>query len=120
MDGRADDLDVEVWQAQVHRLSGVARHVAVNHDRKAFVTLDDGSGHVFDVLYAGLGVDPRTQLALSLGVELDAAGTIVTDSHCQTNVSKVYAAGDVVRSLDQIAVAVAQAAIAATAIHNSL
>jgi thioredoxin reductase (NADPH) len=37
-----------------------------------------------------------------------------------TSVDGLYAAGDVVSSLDQIAVATGQAAIAATHIHNSL
>lgn len=120
IDGRVDDLSADIRLHRLHQLTGVARHVAVNHDRQAFVTLDDGSGHRFDVLYAGLGVDPRTQLARSLGVALDENGTIVTDAHGRTNVGNVYAAGDVVRALDQIAVAVGHAAIAATAIHNHL
>lgn len=120
LDGRVDDLDADIRLHQLNQLPGVARHVAVNHDRQVFVTLDDGSGHRFDVLYAGLGVDPRTQLAQSLGVALDENGTIVTDAHSRTNVGNVYAAGDVARGLDQIAVAVGHAAIAATTIHNSL
>lgn len=120
IDGRVDDLSADIRFHRLHQLPGVARHVAVTHDHQAFVTLDDGSGHRFDVLYAGLGVDPRTQLARSLGVVLDENGTIATDPHGRTNVSNVYAAGDVVRALDQIAVAVGHAAIAATAIHNSL
>ena len=37
-----------------------------------------------------------------------------------TDVSGLYAAGDVVQGLDQISVACGQAAIAATAIHNRL
>ncbi|SNS87210.1 hypothetical protein SAMN06265795_10856 [Noviherbaspirillum humi] len=37
-----------------------------------------------------------------------------------TSVPGLYAAGDVVSGLNQIAVATGQAAIAATAIHNSL
>lgn len=120
IDGGVDDLGADLRLHQLHQLPGVARHAAVNHDRQVFVTLDDGSGHRFDVLYAGLGVDPRTQLARSLGVALDENGTIVTDVHGRTNVSNVYAAGDVVRAVDQIAVAVGQAAVAATAIHNGL
>ncbi|RTL45505.1 MAG: NAD(P)/FAD-dependent oxidoreductase [Burkholderiales bacterium] len=120
IDGRLDDLSADIDLHRLRQLPGVARHVAVNHDRQAFVTLDDGSGHRFDVLYAALGVDPRTQLARSLGVVLDENGTIVTDAHGRTSVSNVYAAGDVVRALDQIAVALGHAAIAATAIHNHL
>ena len=42
------------------------------------------------------------------------------DDHQATSVPGVYAAGDVVRGLNQIAVATAEAAVAATAIHNAL
>lgn len=119
-DGRSEDLDHDLLVAGVRQLPGLARHLAVDHDHHAFVTMDDGEAHRFDVLYAGLGVDPRTQLAVSLGARLDAAGAIVTDSHGRTSVDKLYATGDVVNALDQISVAVGHAAIAATAIHNSL
>lgn len=120
VEGCVADLDDDLRSAQVRQLPGIARQVAVNHDPRAFVTMDDGRAHGFDVLYAGLGVDPRTQLALSLGARLDAAGTIATDAHGRTSIDKLYAAGDVVSALDQIGVAVGGAAIAATAIHNSL
>jgi thioredoxin reductase (NADPH) len=40
------------------------------------------------------------------------------DEHNQTTVKGLYAAGDVVRGLDQIAVALGEAAVAATHIHN--
>jgi len=119
--GRPSELDFEATHAFcVNRLAGSAQHVALTQDRKVFVTMDDGSGHRFDVLYAALGVDPCTQLAASLDVRLDARGGLVTDSHGRTSVENLYAAGDVVSALDQISVAVGQAAIAATAVHNSL
>ncbi|MBT9504079.1 MAG: NAD(P)/FAD-dependent oxidoreductase [Burkholderiaceae bacterium] len=115
------ELDVDsAAEARVHRLPGAAQHVAVSKDRKVFVTMDDGSGHRFDVLYTALGVDPCTQLVAALGARLDERGNLVTDSHCRTNVSNLYAAGDVVSALDQISVAVGHAAIAATTVHNSL
>ncbi len=118
--GRVDDLDDALRLADLHRVPGIARHLAVDHERQAFVTMDDGEAHRFDVLYAGLGADPCTQLAVSLGARLDDSGNVVTDSHGRTSVDHVYAAGDVVSALDQISVAVAHAAIAATTIHNSL
>ena len=46
---------------------------------------------------------------------------VLTDAHQRTSVPGVYACGDIVHaSLNQITVATAHAAIAATAIHNSL
>ena len=119
-DGRTEDLDHDLRVAGLRQLPGLARHLAVDQHHHAFVTMDDGEAHRFDVLYAGLGVDPRTQLAVSLGAVLDESGTIVTDAHGRTSVNNLYAAGDVVNALDQIGVAVGHAAIAATAIHNSL
>jgi len=62
----------------------------------------------------------NTSLATGLGAEVDGAGNIVIDAHCRTSIPGLYAAGDVVVGLDQIAVAVGHAAIAATAVHNDL
>lgn len=98
------------------RLAGVALGPAGD----VAVTLADGAVHRFDALYAALGVDPSAQLAARLGAGLDEIGNIITDAHGLTSVAGLYAAGDVVRALDQISVAVGQAAIAATPIHNSL
>ena len=51
---------------------------------------------------------------------VDDKGCVVTDEHQRSSTDGLFAAGDVVRSLDQISVAMGQAAIAATAIHNRL
>jgi thioredoxin reductase (NADPH) len=72
----------------------------------------------FDVLYSALGLRPRTDLALALGAEHDESGNLVVDDHNQTTVRGLYAAGAIVRGLDQIVVAMGHAAVAATAIHN--
>jgi thioredoxin reductase (NADPH) len=82
--------------------------------------LDDGSVQRVDVLYPALGVDPRSELLQELGGEVNEAGCIVTDDHQRTDIAGVYAAGDVVTELDQLAVAAGHAAIAATDIHNVL
>jgi thioredoxin reductase (NADPH) len=84
------------------------------------VTTRDGSTVVFDSVYPALGCSIRSGLAEGLGIRLDELGHIATDNHQQTNRQGVYAAGDVVHSLNQLAVAFGQAAIAATAIHNGL
>ena len=73
----------------------------------------------YEIGYGALGVDPQTQLLRRLGVVLDG-GCIAVDAKQQTSLPGLYAAGDVVRGLDQISVAMGEAAIAATAIHNSL
>jgi thioredoxin reductase (NADPH) len=74
----------------------------------------------YDTLYPVLGGESQSQLAQALGAAVDDEGALRTDAHQQTSVPGLYAIGDVVSALNQIAVAVGHAAIAATAIHNHL
>lgn len=89
-------------------------------DDSIFVSLVDGQSLCFDSLYVALGTSARSELAMMAGAELSASGCIIVDEHQQTTIDGVFAAGDIVEGLDQIAVAAGQAAIAATAIHNRL
>ncbi|MBU1385198.1 MAG: FAD-dependent oxidoreductase [Alphaproteobacteria bacterium] len=75
---------------------------------------------VFDMVYSALGTSPNAELAGALGARTGDDGRMVVDHHQATSIPGLYAAGDLVRGLNQIAVAGAEAAIAATAIHNSL
>ncbi|WP_068875605.1 MULTISPECIES: NAD(P)/FAD-dependent oxidoreductase [unclassified Phenylobacterium] len=85
------------------------------------VRLSDAGGETrFDHLYLALGCASQTALALALGAGQDDRGDLVVDSHQMTSVDGLYAVGDVVRGLNQIAVAAGEAAIAATAMHNRL
>lgn len=79
-----------------------------------------GAFRVFDLVYSALGTSSNADLARSLGARVDDDDCMVVDPHQSTSVAGLYAAGDVVRGLNQIAVAGAEAAIAATAIHNAL
>ena len=76
--------------------------------------------HGFDTLYVALGLRARSDLAVALEADHDADGALAVDKHQMTTVPGLYAAGDVTQGLAQISVAMGQAAIAATAIHNSL
>ncbi|WP_284735599.1 NAD(P)/FAD-dependent oxidoreductase [Dongia deserti] len=82
--------------------------------------LPDGTHLHFDVLYAALGTTVRSELARRLGAGCTDTTCILVDGHQRTSVRGLYAAGDVVQELDQIAVAFGHAAIAATAVHNDL
>jgi thioredoxin reductase (NADPH) len=84
------------------------------------VCTEGGRPNRFDIIYSAFGVTPQVKLARALGARLDESGRLVTDEHMQTSVKGLYAAGDVVRGLNQISVAEGEAAIAATAIHNRL
>ncbi len=74
----------------------------------------------FDVLYAGLGITPRAGLAVDAGARIGGDGRLVVGAHQETSVPGLYAAGDVVRGLNQISTAQGEGAIAATNIHNTL
>lgn len=62
----------------------------------------------------------QSRLAVSWGAAHDPDGNLVVNAHQETSIEGLYAAGDVVRGLNQIAVAAAEAAIAATDIHKRL
>lgn len=95
------------------------REFAVN-EKELLAHLADGRSLQFDTLYVALGTSARSDLARMTGVELSASGCIIVDEHQQSTISGLFAAGDMVEGLDQIAVAAGQAAKAATAIHNLL
>ncbi len=80
----------------------------------------DGTEETFDTVYPFLGVDTCAALAASVGARLDDSGEIDVDRRQMTSVPGLYAIGDIVSGLNQISVAVGQAAVAAACIHNVL
>ncbi|MGK7869477.1 NAD(P)/FAD-dependent oxidoreductase [Falsiroseomonas sp. E2-1-a20] len=84
----------------------------------AALRFGDGAALRFEVLYSALGLEYRNALAAKLGAAQDPSGALLVDEHAQTTVPGLYAAGDVVRGLDQIVVGMGHAATAATHIHN--
>src|SRR3546814_20126646 len=67
-----------------------------------------------------LGTSAHSELARMAGAELAPSGCIVVDEHQQTTISGMFAAGDMVEGLDQIAVAAGQAGRAAPPTHTRL
>jgi thioredoxin reductase (NADPH) len=94
--------------------------VELQTDGVTALLADDGQIHRFDAVYSAFGTTSQTALAKSLGARMDAAGRLYVGSHQETSVRGLFAAGDLVRGLNQISVANGEAAIAATAIHNRL
>jgi thioredoxin reductase (NADPH) len=85
------------------------------------VTLSSQQGERnFDVVYLALGCRAQHDLARSLLASCDEHGALQVNAHQETSVPRLYAAGDVVRGLNQVIVAAAESAIAATDIHNKL
>lgn len=90
------------------------------HANGARLIIDDAPPLEADVLYGAMGFTPRTGFAAPLNLRHDADGRIEVGAHQQTSVHGVYAVGDVVTGLNQLAIAMAQAEIAATHIHNRM
>lgn len=84
------------------------------------LVMADGRHFRFDRAYAALGVEPRLAGAERIAPDCDAEGRVVTDGRQETTVPGLFAAGDVVTGLNQIAVAMAQGEVAAVTIHNRL
>jgi thioredoxin reductase (NADPH) len=80
----------------------------------------EGTEETFDTVYPFLGMDTCAALAASVGARLNDTGEIDVDRRQMTSVAGLYAIGDIVSGLNQISVAVGQAAVAAACIHNTL
>ena len=120
--GQGMDLDVgERERVEKHGIKVVHEPVTglnTEGDRITVLRTASGEEHRFEVLYSALGLKLRSELALGLGAEQDGTGALAVDEHNRTTVPGLYAAGGVVRGLDQVVVAMGHGAIAATDIHN--
>ncbi|KQV52006.1 NAD(P)/FAD-dependent oxidoreductase [Massilia sp. Root335] len=94
--------------------------VTLDAAMKPVLHTDDGRAHEADVFYPMLGETARSGLAAALGARTAQCEEIVVGEHQETTVPGLYAIGDVVVGLNQIAVATGQAARAAVRIHNQL
>ena len=112
---RRDELD----RLGVELILAPLEAVELEQDRVTALTWG-GQTRAFDLVYSALGTSPNAELAQGLGARLSGDGRLEVDLHQATSVPGLYAAGDVVRGLNQIAVATAEAAVAATDIHNRL
>ncbi len=92
----------------------------ITHDASSIAMQFEDGAMVFDCLYSALGSEPQSRLAREAGARVNESGCILVNPHQQSSLNGIYAAGDVVEGLDQIAVAIGHGAIAATAIHNRL
>ena len=77
------------------------------------VVLEDGTSEKYDGVFVACGSAGAFELAKKLGLEIDG-NKIVTDDKRATNIPGVYAAGDCVKGLQQIAKAVYDGMLAGT------
>lgn len=71
-------------------------------------------------LFFATGQRPQSSLAISLGCALNRRGTVQTGTACDTNVPRLYVAGDASRDAQFVVVAAAEGVKAACAINKAL
>lgn len=104
--------------AGVVRVDGPCGGYAIEGDQFA---LDTARGRMaFDSVYPALGSRIRSHLAVEAGARASEDGCLEVDDHQRTSVRGLFAAGDVVKGLDQISHAMGEAGVAATTIRNLL
>ncbi len=105
-------------EAGIVRVQGPCGGWAIEGDQLA---LDTARGRMrFDSVYPALGSRIRSHLAVAAGARASDEGCLEVDDHQRTTVPGLFAAGDVVKGLDQISHAMGEAGVAATTIRNLL
>ena len=117
-DGEGGDKMRKAIDAGVHMLAPGGR-LGFDGERCSYAS---GEGEVvtFDCIYPFMGSHTSAGIAAAAGAALSDSGEIVVDDDQMTSVPGLFAIGDVVSGLNQISVAVGQAAIAATRVHAML
>lgn len=116
------DLDpacsAQLDDAGIRRVAGPPGGYAIENGAFALDTSEGRSA--FDSVYPALGSVVRSGLAEKVGAKLSKTDGIIVGDHQETSVPGLFAAGDVVKGLDQISHAMGEAGVAATAIRNRL
>ncbi|RAK58994.1 NAD(P)/FAD-dependent oxidoreductase [Phenylobacterium hankyongense] len=115
-----EDSRRDLAAAGVELVEASVDSVVLDRRRIAALCFGPDGPRKFDSVYSALGVTPRTRLAIDTGARLDDGGRLFVGDHQETSVPGLYAAGDVVRGLNQISTAEGEGAIAATDVHNAL
>lgn len=102
-----------LWNSTIKEIRG---DMAVN----SVTLVRDGVEEEYetDAVFVAIGDEPSNDLAKKLGVELDENGYIITDKSQSTNVSGVYAAGDITGGVKQWIVACGEGAVAAISAYQ--
>lgn len=109
--GRAQDIGV-------HMVDGPCEPLRLDGDH--IVVPTPAGDLMFDTIYPALGSVIRSELAVALGADASPDGCLVVDTHQRTSIPGLYAAGDLVKGLDQISHAMGEGGVAATTIRNDL
>lgn len=120
--GARHELD-DACQAKLHN-AGIV-HVdgpcsPMRIEGEQMVVTTPGGDLAFDSVYPALGSTIRSKLAVAAGARATGEGCLEVDDHQRTSIPGLFAAGDVVKGLDQISHAMGEAGVAATTIRNLL
>ncbi|WP_431470699.1 NAD(P)/FAD-dependent oxidoreductase [Sphingosinithalassobacter sp. LHW66-3] len=112
------DCQAALDAAGVARIDGPCGGYGIEDGR---IALDTARGRMtFDTMYPALGSRIRSELAIAAGARGDDSGCLEVDDHQRTSIPGLFAAGDVVKGLDQISHAMGEGGVAATTIRNML
>lgn len=120
--GAAHELDdacrAKLEEAGIEHLDGPCTPIRIVGDELSVMTA--AGERRFASVYPALGSHIRSELAVAAGARASQDGCLEVDDHQQTSVPGLFAAGDVVKGLDQISHAMGEAGVAATKIRNLL
>jgi thioredoxin reductase (NADPH) len=120
--GAAHDLDAacqeKLAEAGIVHVDGPCTPLRTEGD--TIIATTPGGELAFDSIYPALGSRIRSKLAVAAGARASEDGCLEVDDHQRTSVPGLFAAGDVVKGLDQISHAMGEAGVAATTIRNLL
>ena len=89
------DMGVDV------RLNRGVKDFVLREDSIIEALLDNGEKIPCDLVFASIGVKPGTKLAMKAGIELGKKGIRVNE-RMETSVKDIFAAGDIVESIDMV------------------
>jgi thioredoxin reductase (NADPH) len=120
--GAAHDLDAacreKLNEAGIAHVDGPCAPIRISGDE---IIVGTANGEcAFDTIYPALGSRIRSRIAIDAGARASEDGCLEVDAHQRTSIPGLFAAGDVVKGLDQISHAMGEAGVAATAIRNLL
>jgi thioredoxin reductase (NADPH) len=104
-----------IWDTIIKEIKG---NDLVNELLLENVKTGEVSSLPIEGVFVALGSNPESALAKSIGVETNERGEILVNAKQATNIPGVFAAGDVVESMKQIAVAVGHGAISADSAYS--
>ena len=112
------DCEDQIRKGGIRLVDGPGRNYAIEGD---VIALDTAEGRkTFETIYPALGSRIRSRLAVAAGARASEDGCLEVDSHQRTSIPGLFAAGDVVKGLDQISHAMGEGGVAATTIRNML